>query len=87
MIMRERNACWTAKPALGGIPGLEDQSMKKVALSMALAASLSACATNPYGYNDPYYGNNTNNEQARRAATGADGVIERGWPSNVNESE
>jgi phage tail tape-measure protein len=48
---------------------LEDQSMKKVALGMALAASLSACATNPYGYNDPYYGNN--NDQARRAATGA----------------
>jgi phage tail tape-measure protein len=48
---------------------LEDQSMKKVALSVALAASLSACATNPYGYNDPYYGNN--NDQTRRAATGA----------------
>lgn len=43
--------------------------MKKVALGVALAASLSACATNPYGYNDPYYGNN--NDQARRAATGA----------------
>ena len=45
--------------------------MKKVALGAALAASLavSACATNPYGYNDPYYGNN--NDQARRAATGA----------------
>ena len=46
--------------------------MKKVALGVALAASLSACATNTYGYNDPYYGNN-NNEQARRAATGAAG--------------
>jgi len=45
--------------------------MKKVALSAVLAASLgvSACATNPYGYNDPYYG--SNNDQARRAATGA----------------
>ncbi len=45
--------------------------MKKFALTAALAASLgvSACATNPYGYNDPYYGNN--NDQARRAATGA----------------
>ena len=31
--------------------------MKKLALTAALAASLgvSACATNPYGYNDPYY--------------------------------
>jgi hypothetical protein len=49
---------------------LEDQSMKKVALTAALAASLgvSACATNPYGY-DPYYGQN--GDQARRAATGA----------------
>jgi outer membrane lipoprotein SlyB len=50
---------------------LEEQSMKKVALSAAVAASfaVSACATNPYGYNDPYYGGN--NEQTRRAATGA----------------
>ena len=46
--------------------------MKKIALTAALAASLgvSACATNPYGYNDPYYGSN-NNDQARRAASGA----------------
>ncbi len=46
--------------------------MKKVALSAALAASFAvgACATNPYGYNDPYYGGG-NNDQARRAATGA----------------
>ena len=46
--------------------------MKKLALTAALAASLgvSACATNPYGYNDPYYGGG-NNDQARRAATGA----------------
>ena len=46
--------------------------MKKVALSAALAASfaVSGCATNPYGYNDPYYGGG-NNDQARRAATGA----------------
>ena len=45
--------------------------MKKVALTAALAASLgvSACASNPYGYNDPYYSGN--NDQARRAATGA----------------
>ena len=42
--------------------------MKKVILTATLAASLgvSACATNPYGYNDPYQ-----NDQARRAATGA----------------
>ena len=41
--------------------------MKKVAITAALAASIavSGCATNPYGYNDPYYG--SNNEQARRA--------------------
>ena len=53
--------------------GLEEQSMKKVALSAALAASfaVSACATNPYGYNnDPYYGGN-NSSQGQRAATGA----------------
>ena len=44
--------------------------MRKFALTAALAARLgvSACATNPYGYNDPYYGNN---DQARRTATGA----------------
>jgi hypothetical protein len=49
--------------------------MKKVALSAALAASfaVSACATNPYGYNDPYYGGGGNSDQARRAATGAAG--------------
>lgn len=42
--------------------------MKKLALTAALAASIgvSACATNPYGYNDPYAA-----EQQRRAATGA----------------
>jgi len=36
--------------------------MKKVALTAVLAASLgvSACATNPYGYNDPYYGSGNN---------------------------
>ena len=54
--------------------------MKKVGLSVALAASIAVtgCATNPYGYgyNDPYYNNGYynngyNNDQARRAATGA----------------
>ena len=43
--------------------------MKKFAMTSALAAglTLSACATNPYGYNDPYQTNPT----ANRAATGA----------------
>ncbi len=47
--------------------------MKKFAITAALAASfaVSACATNPYGYNDPYYGGN--NDQGRRVATGAAG--------------
>ena len=44
--------------------------MKRLALTSAIAASLAVttagCATNPYGYNDPYA-----NEQTRRAATGA----------------
>ena len=42
--------------------------MKKLALTAALATglSLSACATNPYGYNDPYA-----NQNAGRTATGA----------------
>jgi hypothetical protein len=46
--------------------------MKRLILATTIAGSfaLSACATNPYGYNDPYYGNNNNN-QATRAATGA----------------
>ena len=47
--------------------------MKKLALTSALAATLtlSACATNPYGYNnsDPYYGNR--NTQGGRVAGGA----------------
>jgi hypothetical protein len=42
--------------------------MKKFAITTALAASIavSGCATSPYGYNDPYQ-----NDQTRRAATGA----------------
>ena len=46
--------------------------MKRLAITSALAASIavSGCATNPYGYNDPYYGNN-NRTDASRAATGA----------------
>ena len=44
--------------------------MKNIALTAALAGGLAVagCATNPYG-NDPYYGNN--NDQTRRAVTGA----------------
>ena len=44
--------------------------MKKLILAAGAAGmlSLSACATNPYGYNDGYYGAN---DQTRRAATGA----------------
>ena len=44
--------------------------MKKyLGISAALAASVavSGCATNPYGYNDPYY----QNPNASRTATGA----------------
>ena len=42
--------------------------MRRQALCAAIAASVAVtgCATNPYGYNSPYY-----DEQARRAATGA----------------
>ena len=45
--------------------------MKRLAITSALAASIavSGCATNPYGYNDPYYGNNR--ADAGRTATGA----------------
>ena len=41
---------------------------KHFGLTAALAASIAVtgCATNPYGYNDPYA-----NQQTRRAATGA----------------
>ena len=45
--------------------------MKRLAITSALAASIavSGCATNPYGYNDPYYGQNRTNQQG--AVTGA----------------
>ena len=45
--------------------------MKKFALTAAIAASIgvTGCATNPYGYNDQYYGNN--NRNIGKAATGA----------------
>ena len=48
--------------------------MKRILLASTLAASvaLSACATNPYGYNDPYNnGQYTTDSQGRRVATGA----------------
>ena len=43
--------------------------MNKVGLSAALAASIAVtgCATNPYGYNDPY----ARNQNVGRTATGA----------------
>jgi hypothetical protein len=44
--------------------------MKKyLGLTAVVAASIgvTGCATNPYGYNDPYY----NNQQTSRAAQGA----------------
>ena len=46
--------------------------MKKFILTAAVASilPLSACATNPNGYNDGY---NNSNSQARRAGTGAVG--------------
>ena len=45
--------------------------MKRLALASALAASIAVtgCATNPYGYNDPYYGRTDPN--IARAGTGA----------------
>jgi len=45
--------------------------MNRLALTGALAASIAVtgCATNPYGYNDPYYG--SNQSATSRAATGA----------------
>ena len=47
--------------------------MKKLAMTAALAGSLAVagCApSNPYGYNDPYYGN-PNNSSVDRTAQGA----------------
>ena len=57
--------------AAGAGMSMEEFVMKKFAMTTALAAglTLSACATNdPYGYNDPYY---RQNSQASRTATGA----------------
>ncbi len=44
--------------------------MKKLALTSALAATLtlSACATNPYGYNDPYNGNRSSDSRVGSGA-------------------
>ena len=46
--------------------------MKHLALAAALAGSvaLTGCATNPYGYNDPYYGGGQRTSQAGSAAQG-----------------
>ena len=47
--------------------------MNRLALSAALATSIAVtgCATNPYGYNDPYYGNRSANRTLGGAAVGA----------------
>ena len=44
--------------------------MKRIILASALAVSLSACATNPYGYNG-YNDGYQYDSQGRRVATGA----------------
>jgi len=53
--------------------------MKKyLGMTAALAASVavSGCATNPYGYNDPYYQNqNTNRAVTGAAVGGAAGAV------------
>jgi hypothetical protein len=51
---------------------LEDRKMKNIALTAALAAGLAVtgCATNPYGYNDPYYGNNRGPSSTVKGAAG-----------------
>ena len=66
--MRERNAFSGLETATGGEFGRDRQMKKYLGITAALAASVavSGCATNPYGYNDPYA-----NQQAGRAATGA----------------
>ena len=46
--------------------------MKHIFLASALAVSLSACATNPYGYNNSGYNDGYQyDSQGRRVATGA----------------
>ena len=46
--------------------------MKRLILASALAVSLSACATNPYGYNNNGYNDGYQyDSQGRRVATGA----------------
>ena len=46
---------------------------KHLGITAALAASIavSGCATNQYGYNDPYYNSGYNNPNAGRVAGGA----------------
>ena len=47
--------------------------MKRLAITAALVGSIavSGCATNPYGYNDPYYGGNNTGRTAQGAIGGA----------------
>ena len=55
--------------------------MKKyLGITAALAASVavSGCATNPYGYNDPYYGNNQNPNMGGAAQGAAAGAVAGG---------
>ncbi len=51
--------------------------MKKLAISAALAASVAVtgCATNPYGYQDPYYQGQQNRAVRGAAAGGAAGAV------------
>lgn len=53
--------------------------MKRIAMTAAVAGGLAiaGCATNPYGYNDPYYGNNDRSSGAVRGAAvgGAAGAV------------
>ena len=51
--------------------------MKRLAITTALAASIavSGCATNPYGYNDPYYNGGARTDQQRAVAGAAAGAV------------
>jgi len=50
--------------------------MKKLALAAALAGSMAVagCATNPYGYNDPYYGGGRTSQAGSAAQGGIAGA-------------
>ena len=47
--------------------------MKRIALTAAIAASIgvTGCATNPYGYNDPYYNSGQRTTDAGQVVGGA----------------